>query len=105
MLRPDPIDPQRAERPRQLQAEYETGLAQLGRRSLTFSRLMSPVGYAVLSALAGWSVWRSIFESTSLLGSLGLSSAGQALLNSLVASAVFLVIGLATAFAPKFRRL
>src|SRR5450432_3263380 len=45
---------ERAERKRQLQAEYEAGLARLNRFTLPPRKLLEVLGYAGMFALAGW---------------------------------------------------
>lgn len=95
----------RAERKRQLQAEFEAGLAQLARRTLSIGRCMNTLGYAVVAGLAGWLAWQFAVSAPGLFGGTASGGPGQSLLPPLLAGAVFLCIGLAAAFPRPFHRL
>jgi anti-sigma factor RsiW len=96
---------QRAERKRQLQAEYEAGLAKLGRYALPPGRLLEGLRYAVPVALAGWLAWQFMPGLAQLLAECGLSSPSQNLLLASAAAVVFVAIGLAAAFPRRLRQL
>lgn len=96
---------QRAERKRQLQAEYEAGLARLNRFSLPPRKLLEGLGYAGVIALASGLAWLFLPHLANLLAGPRLSSSNQSLLLSLVASAFFVALGLAEAFPRRMRRI
>lgn len=96
---------QRAERKRQLQAEYEAGLAKLGRDALPPDRLLEGLRYAVPVALAGWLAWQFMPGLAELLATRGLSSPSQNLLLASVAAVAFVAIGLTAAFPRRLRQL
>jgi anti-sigma factor RsiW len=96
---------QRAERKRQLQAEYETALARLNRFPPPPRKLPEGLGYAGLIALAGLLAWLLLPRLANLLARPALNGINQSLLLSWVASAIFVAIGLATAFPRCVRRI
>jgi anti-sigma factor RsiW len=96
---------ERAERRRQMQAEYAEGLARLNSFPLPSRRILEVLGYAAVVALAGWLAWRFLPQLTDLLAWPASSHGNQSLLFSLVTSAVFVVITLAAAFPRQVRRL
>ena len=96
---------QRAERKRQLQAEYEAGLARLNRFPLPPGKLLEGLGYAGVIALAGGLAWLFLPRLANLLAGSAVSGLNQSLLLSLVASAIFVAIGLAVAFPRRVRRI
>jgi len=96
---------QRAERKRQLQAEYEAGREELRRTSLRLTGLLEGLRYVALAALAGGLVWQFRPELLNLLAAQGLSGAGQTLWLATAAGAVFLAIGLIAAFPRTSRQL
>jgi anti-sigma factor RsiW len=95
---------QRAERKRQLQAEYEAGLARLGWRMPVFPLFMRNLGYAAVVVLAGCLTWLLPPQLATHLAGLGISGIDQSLLLLLVAGAIFVAIGLAAAFPRRFRK-
>ena len=95
---------QRAERKRQLLAEYETGLVKLGRRTLPQGMLLEGLRYAVPVALAGWLAWQLMPGLAQLLAARGLSGSGQNLLLASAAALLFLAIGLTATFPRRFRQ-
>lgn len=94
-----------AERKRQLQAEYEAGLAKLGWRLPNFTRLLNNLSYAFLVIAAACVVWQFTPALAGLLNRQGIVGFEQSLLLSLLTSAVFVAIGLTAAFPRQFRRL
>jgi anti-sigma factor RsiW len=96
---------QREERKRQLLAEYEAGLAKLGRRPLPPGVLLEGLRYAFPVALAGWLAWQFMPGLVPLLASRGLSGSGQNLLLASAAALLFLAIGLAATYQRKFQQL
>jgi hypothetical protein len=99
----------RAARRRQLQIEYEAGLAQLGWRWTGLARPMNAPAYALLAAmsvLAGWFVFllaRGGPGAPAQLGSNGFEAIHLGLL--LLVSATFVALGLAATFPRQLRRL
>jgi len=96
---------ERAERKRQLQAEFEAGLAQLAGHRFTVGGLLNTLGYAALGGLVGGLLWQLLPRATTLPSGLSSGGAGPSLLPSFVASAVLLIISLAIAFPRQVRRL
>ena len=95
-----------AERKRRLLAEYEAGLARLNRFSLPPPRkLLEGLGYAGLIALVGGLTWLFLPRLENLLAGPAAGGGGQSLLLSLLASAIFVAIGLAAAFPRQVRKL
>ncbi len=89
---------QRAERKRQLQAEFEAGLGRIGRGSFTFGSLLNHLTWPALAILAGWLVLLFTPQWTARLNAQSLGGLDPSLLPWLAASAVFLVVSLAAAF-------
>lgn len=96
---------QRAERKRQMQMEFATGLAQLNRHAWSPDGLLAGLGYVLPVALAGWFAWQLLPRLASSLNPSYLSAGGQNVLFALVAAVVFLAIGLAAAFPQRARNL
>lgn len=96
---------ERAERKRQLQAEYEAGLTQFRRASLRLSDLLDGLPYLALAALAGWLIWQFLPGLMNLLAAQGLTGFSQNLVLATVAGVMFLAVGLAAAFPRSFRQL
>jgi anti-sigma factor RsiW len=96
---------QRAERQRQLQAEYEADLAHLRRKSLSPAILLDSLGYALLAALAGWLIWVLTSTWTNLATQPGPDRSAQPLLLSCLISAVFLLLGLTIASPRHLKKL
>lgn len=95
----------RAERKRQLQAEYEAVMARLNHFPLPPRKLLAGLGYCGLIALTAWLAWLLIPRLTNLLAGTALGEVNQSLLLSLATSAIFVVIGLAAAFPTQVKRL
>jgi hypothetical protein len=95
---------QRAERKRQMQAEYETTLARLD-RGISLHQVLPSLGFAALIGLAGWRAWLALPRLASLLAELGWSSVNQSLLLSCAAGAIFLALGLAAMLPQQLRKL
>jgi anti-sigma factor RsiW len=95
---------QRAERKRQLQAEFEAGMARIARGSFEMGCLLEHLTRAALAAVAGWLAWHftaqmmAHFHSAQSVGALIPN-----LLPWLAASAVFLAVGLVEAFSRQSR--
>lgn len=91
-----------AERKRQLQAEYEAGLA----RITVFPRLprkyFELLGIAAMLGLAGWLTWLMWPRSAMEAGISGLSAASQHLLVLTAVSVVPVAIGLLLAFPARY---
>jgi hypothetical protein len=96
---------QRADRKRQMQMEFATGLAQLNHRAWSPQGLLAGLNYALPVALAGWFAWQLLPRLASGLKPSLLNGSGQSVLFALVAAVVFLAIGLAAAFPQRVRRL
>jgi anti-sigma factor RsiW len=96
---------QRAERKRQLQAEFDAGMAQLVRGSFAWHSFLRHLTLPLLAAVAGCLAWWLTPQLAALLKGSGPGGLGQNLLAWLVASAVFLAIGLAGAFPRPWKTL
>ncbi len=94
---------QRAERKRQLQAEFEAGMARIGRGSFALDSLLKHLTWPALAALAVWLVWCFTRQLTVHLHAQSLGGLAPSLVPWLVASAVFLAVGLAQAFPRAWR--
>jgi len=89
---------QRAERKRQMQAEFDAGMARLVRGSFAWHSLLDHLTLPVLAAVAGCVAWRFTPQMRALLKVPSLGDLGQNLLSWLMVGAIFLAIGLAGAF-------
>jgi anti-sigma factor RsiW len=96
---------QRAERKRQLQAEFEADMARLGRGAFALGSLLGHLTMPALAAAAGWLVWLLTWEFTAHLGAHSLGGFPPNALPWLAASAVFLAIGMIEAFPRRWRML
>jgi len=94
---------ERAERKRQLQAEFDAGMVRLARAEFALHRLLNHLSRPLLLALTGCLVWRLTPPLMILLGTAGLSDRGQNLLSWVLMSAVFLAVGLAEAFPRRWK--
>ena len=94
---------QRAERKRQLQAEFEAGMARIVRGSFALGRLLNYLAWPALAAVAGWLAWLLTTQWTAHLPAQSLSGLAPGTIPWLVASAVFLAVGLAQAFPRPWR--
>ena len=94
---------QRAERKRQLQAEFEAGTAQIVRGSFALGNLLNHLIWPAVAVIAGWLAWRFTGQLTAHLNAQSLGGLAPNLLPWLTASAVFLAVGLTEAF-PRQRK-
>jgi anti-sigma factor RsiW len=102
---PAPLpEARRAERKRQLEAEFEAGLARFRHQSFGWAALIYGLGNALLAALAGCAVLGMVFLWPNLPRQLGLGRFGQSLLLSCLPAVVFLLVGLAAAFPQRLKR-
>jgi anti-sigma factor RsiW len=99
----DLSDAQRAERRRQLQAEFEAGMARIGRGSFTLGRLLNYLAWPAVACVAGWLAWRLTAEWAARLPAQSLGGFAPIMIPCLAASAVFLAVGLAQAFPRTWR--
>jgi len=90
-----------AERKRQLQAEYEAGLARLSLFHLPPRRLLQRLGYVILLATVGWFGWQFLPQLVNLLARLSPPVLNQNLAIALAVSVIFVVMGLAAAAFPR----
>jgi len=95
-------EPQRAERKRQIQAEYAADLKLLRKRAFWLFKVLDLIGYATLAALAGRLIWQTAPGLTDLMTQYGLSSYSASLLLSSVLSVSLLLVGLGIVFRPRF---
>lgn len=95
---------QRAERKRQLQAEYEAGLAQFSHLALP-RQFLGSLGFAVLAGLIGWRLWLLLPGLANQFAESGLTSVNQALLTYCAAGVIFLAVGLAATLPQQLRRI
>ncbi|MGA2751512.1 MAG: hypothetical protein ABSG59_22325 [Verrucomicrobiota bacterium] len=96
---------QRAERKRQLQAEFEADLTQLRRKTLNPTSLLNCLGWAALGGLAGWLLLELAPASAHFAAEHGLDRFGQNAVFSWTITAVCLLIGLSVAFPRQLKRL
>jgi hypothetical protein len=94
---------QRAERKRQLQAEFEAGQARINRGWFALDSLVKHLTWPALAVLAGWLVWRFTMPLAVHLKPQNLGGLDPNLLPWLAASAVFLVVSLAESFPRQWR--
>jgi anti-sigma factor RsiW len=89
---------QRVERKRQLQAEFEAGMARIRRGSFALGNLLGHLAGPALAIMAGWLAWRLTPPLTAHLTAKSLAGLDPTLLPWLAAGAVFLIICLPEAF-------
>ena len=89
---------QRAERKRQLQDEFDAGLARIRRGSFAMSSLLKHLLWPVLAMVAGWLVWCLTSQIIAHLNAPSLGGLTPNLFPWLAASAAYLVIGLVGPF-------
>jgi len=94
---------QRAERKRQLQAEFEAGQVRIERGSFAWDSLMKHLAWPALAILASWLTWHFTLPLTVHLNAQSLDGLDPTLLPWLAASAVFLTVSLAEAL-PRQRK-
>lgn len=95
---------QLAERKRQIQEEFEEGLAHLRRWSLPPNWLEKWGTLALLAAMASWLVCHALTHLPNLPGLSAAGVAPQNLLYSLAGAGIFSAIGLAVAFYRPLRQ-
>ena len=93
----------RAERKRQLQAEFEAGMAESVGGWFTLGRLLNYLAWPAVAAVAGWLAWRISAEWAARLPAQSLGGYAPIMIPCLAASAVFLTVGLAQAFPRPWR--
>ena len=96
---------QRAERERQLQAEFEAGQARIERGLFALDSLMKHLAWPALAILAGWLTWHFTLPLTVRLNAQSLGGVDPNLLPWLAAGAVFLTVNLAKAFPRPWKSL
>jgi len=94
-----------ARRKREIQAEYEAGLARIRPFPLPPRKLLEGLGYAAALALVGLLAWRFLPQLTEVLARSGLNMPGQKYLPLVIMSAFFAVLGLMAAFPRQVVRL
>jgi anti-sigma factor RsiW len=93
----------RAERKHELQAEFEAGLARIGRGSFGLDSLLKHLTWPALATVAGWLAWLVTLHLTAHLNVQSLGGLAPNLLPWLAASAVFLAVALAEAFPRSWK--
>lgn len=96
---------QRSERKRQLEAEFNAGMARIGQTSFALRSLSKRLFWPALATLAGWLAWLFTSRFTSQLSAQSPDGLPPATLPLLAASAVFLAVGLARAFPRQTKSL
>jgi anti-sigma factor RsiW len=89
---------QRAERKRQLQAEFEAGIARIVRGTFALGSLRNHLTWPVLAAVAAWLIWRFTPQLTAHLSAQSLGGLDPNLLPWLAVSAVLLAVVMAETF-------
>jgi anti-sigma factor RsiW len=97
-----PTEAQRTERRRQLQIEFDAGMARLRRGVFELGNLLDHLGWPVTAALGAWLVWRITPQVTARLHLRSLGDVDPNLVPWLVAGAVLAAVALAKAF-PRHR--
>jgi anti-sigma factor RsiW len=97
------FEAQRAERKRQLQAEFEAGMARISRRPFALGSLLNHLAWPALAAVAGWLAWHFTAQWTARLNVQSLGGLAPDMIPWLAAGAILLAVGLAQAF-PRFWR-
>jgi hypothetical protein len=95
----------RAERQRQIQAEFEAGWAQLRRSWLGPSLWLEVLGWGALALLAGVAIWEFAPAWRALAAEHGIGRSAQDLALACMAAAVPLLFGLAVAFPRRARQI
>jgi anti-sigma factor RsiW len=89
---------QRAERKRELQAEFDAGAAGLLRESFGLGNLLDKLTWPVAAVVAGWLAWQLTALLTAQVTAQSIGGLSPSLLPWLAASAAFLAVNLAEAF-------
>jgi len=93
---------QRAQRKRQLQDEFEAGVARIHRRAFASGNMLNHLVWPVLALVAGWVAWFFTSQVTDQLHAQSLGGLPPDLVPWLAASAVFLVVVMAEAFPRRW---
>jgi anti-sigma factor RsiW len=96
---------QQAERKRQLQAEFEAGMARIRRGAFALGSLLNHLTWPVLVVVAACLAWSFTPELTAHLNAQSLGGLDPNLLPWLAVSAVFMAVGLAEAFPRQWKTL
>ena len=96
-------DVHRAERKRQLEAEFESGLARIRRGAFAMGGLLHHLTWPALAMVAGWLAWLVAGHMTVRLSAQNLGGVDPILLPWLAACLVFLIVGLAEVFRERSR--
>jgi anti-sigma factor RsiW len=96
---------ERAERKRQMQAEFDAGVTRISRGEFALGNLVTHMAWPVLAAVAIGIVWRFTPQLTGNLRAQNLGGLDPNLLPWLAASLVFLAFGLAEAFPRQLKTL
>jgi anti-sigma factor RsiW len=94
---------QRAQRKRQLQAEFEAGMARIGRGGFALGGFLNHLAWPALAAAAGAVVWLLTSLWAAHINPQSLGGFPPNALPWLAASTVFLVVGLAEAFPRQWK--
>ena len=94
---------QRAERKRQLQAEFEAGRGRIERGTFAWDSLGRHLTWPTLAVLAGWLAWHLSLPLTVHFKAQSLGGLNPSLLPWLAASAVFLAVSLAEVLPPRWK--
>jgi len=94
---------ERAERKRQIQAEFEAGQARIKRGSFALDSLLKHLTRPALAILAGWLTWHLTQPLTVHLNAQSLRGLDPNLLSWLAASAIVLTVGLAGNFPRQWK--
>jgi len=94
---------QRAERKRQIQAEFDAGWAQIAQTSFALESWLKHLAWPALAVLAGWVVWHLTQPFVLHLNAQSLAGIDPNLLPWLTASIVFLPLALANSFPRRWK--
>jgi anti-sigma factor RsiW len=89
---------QRAERKRQLQAEFEAGIARIGRGSFALGNLLAYLAWPALATIAGGLAWLFTSQWMGHVKAQNLAGIAPNVVPWLAVSAVFLALGLVEVF-------
>lgn len=94
---------QRAERKRQLQAEFDSGIARIRQGSFAISSLLKHLLWPALAIVIGWLVWCLTSQMMAHLNAPSLAGLTPNLFPWLAASAAFVAVGLAGPFRREWK--